>query len=48
MCEWDQVDTLVVDHELSDSWRNRISSSKTKLILASLDYQEQQTPPLTS
>jgi DeoR/GlpR family transcriptional regulator of sugar metabolism len=48
MCEWNQVDTLVVDHELNDSWRDRIASLKTKLILASIDHQEQQPSPLTS
>lgn len=48
MCEWDQVDTLVVDHQLSNSWQDRIATTKTKLILASLDHPELKSPPLTS
>ncbi|MFN5916137.1 MAG: DeoR/GlpR family DNA-binding transcription regulator, partial [Planctomycetota bacterium] len=48
MCEWDQVDTLVVDHQLSNSWQDRIATTKTKLILASLDHPELKSSPLTS
>lgn len=48
MCEWDQVDTLVVDHHLSNSWQDRIATTKTKLILASLDHPELKSSPLTS
>jgi DeoR/GlpR family transcriptional regulator of sugar metabolism len=48
MCQWGQVDTLVVDQDLCPLWRDRIASLDTKLILASLQESSLQTPPLTS
>jgi len=37
MLEWNQVDTLVVDEDLSTLWRDRIDELDTNLILASLN-----------
>jgi DeoR/GlpR family transcriptional regulator of sugar metabolism len=37
MLEWNQVDTLVVDEDLSTSWRDRIDELDTNLILAPLN-----------
>ncbi len=48
MCEWEQVDTLVVDQDLSTQWRDRIATLETNLILARLDTQDDQLHTLTS
>jgi len=48
MCEWEQVDTLVVDQDLSTQWRDRIATLETDLILARLDTQDDQLHTLTS
>jgi len=48
MCEWEQVDTLVVDQDLSTQWRGRIATLETNLILARLDTQDDQLHTLTS
>ena len=48
MCEWEQVDTLVVDQDLSTQWRDRIATLETNLILARLDAQDDQLHTLTS
>jgi DeoR family transcriptional regulator, fructose operon transcriptional repressor len=48
MCEWEQVDTLVVDQDLSTQWRDRIATLDTDLILARLDTQDDQLHTLTS
>lgn len=48
MCEWQQVDSLVVDQELNRQWRDRISGYGTELILAPLDNNENHLQPLTS
>jgi DeoR/GlpR family transcriptional regulator of sugar metabolism len=37
MLEWNQVDTLVVDEDLSTPWRDRIDQLDTNLILARLN-----------
>jgi len=37
MLEWNQVDTLVVDEDLSTLWRDRIDELDTNLILAPLN-----------
>jgi DeoR/GlpR family transcriptional regulator of sugar metabolism len=37
MLEWNQVDTLVVDEDLSTPWRDRIDQLDTNLILAHLN-----------
>jgi DeoR/GlpR family transcriptional regulator of sugar metabolism len=48
MCEWEQVDTLVVDQELSKPWQDHVSHLPTELILARLDDQDNQVLSLTS
>jgi len=48
MCAWEQVDTLVVDQDLSTQWRDRIATLETDLILARLDTQDDQLHTLTS
>ena len=34
MCEWNDVDTLVVDDELDSHWRDYVGELKTQLLLA--------------
>jgi DeoR/GlpR family transcriptional regulator of sugar metabolism len=48
MCEWEQVDTLVVDQELSKPWQDHVSHLPTELILARFDDQDNQVLSLTS
>jgi DeoR/GlpR family transcriptional regulator of sugar metabolism len=48
MCEWGQVDTLVVDQDLCNLWQERIATLDTKLILAALQDHAQETSTLTS
>jgi hypothetical protein len=51
MCDWTQVDTLVVDDALDQAWKDRISQWNTHLILASpeaVSNTEPVTNPVTT
>lgn len=43
MCEWSDVDTLVVDDELDPRWREYVGELKTQLLLATANTQQADT-----
>lgn len=45
MCEWNDVDTLVVDDELDTQWRDYVGELKTQLLLAASEVQSSDTLP---
>ena len=40
MCEWNDVDTLVVDDELDLRWKEYVGALKTQLLLATAGTQQ--------
>ena len=35
LCELDEIDVLVTDHEISEAWRERFAAAGVKLVVAS-------------